>query len=484
MNLEQKAEKLIKEYKMTDNSDNIIVAFSGGSDSSALLFFLIKYLGRDKLYAAHMNHMIRGRDAYGDEDFAVKTCQNYGVKIFTERRNIPEIAKTSKKTTEEAARDARYDFLRRIAGELGGNTKIATAHTASDNTETVIFNMARGCGIDGLCGIAPVNGNIIRPLLSCGKDDILKYCEENNISYVEDITNQDDIYTRNFIRHNIAAKLKEKFESADGSIFKMTEIMRGNADFIDLCAANILKDNYNVNAGIDTDYLISQHKALRYAVIMKIYENAVFPEVKKLEHKHVLYIDEMICKGGKSGSINIDLPGFVKARILYNRFNIVSKAVKTENKNKIYRKNILQGVNIIYDMDDIESMEIILSCESIKSAKSADNIKFGKINAQTSENIYNLFNYAVIDFDKIKGLIFARNRKAGDEYVFFGQTKSVRKNYINYKVPVDIRDRLPVFYDDFGIFWACGLPAADRVKVSESTNNTVYIKVNLIDLKL
>ena len=470
--LEQKAGKLIKQYKMIENHDNILVAFSGGSDSSALLFFLLKYCGRERIYAAHMNHMIRGQDAYGDEEFAVQACKKYGVKIFAERRDVPEIARKSKKTMEEAARDARYDFLSRIAKELGENTKIATAHTASDNTETVIFNMARGCGINGLRGIIPVNANIIRPLLSCDKDDILQYCGENNLSYVEDKTNREDYYTRNFIRHNVVSKLKEKFAKIDENIFKMTDIMRGNADFIDLCAENILKENYRVNDGIDISCLISQHKALRYAVILKIYENIA---LKKLEHRHVLYIDEIICKGVNT---DIDLPGHVKARVLYNKFNIFTKI---KNKSKIYtdfEKNISHGVNIIYDTDDIETIEIIFSRESDEYIKSVNNNKCGKINLQSLENIYNLFNYAVIDFDKIKGRIFARNRKSGDEYVFFGQTKSVQKNYINYKVPADIRNRLPVFYDGDGIFWACGLPAADRVKVSDDTKNAVSIRVN------
>lgn len=369
MSLEQKAETLMKQYKMTENCDNILVAFSGGSDSSALLFFLIKYIenlnknnevkinsnednkdNKDtkiKIFAAHMNHMIREQDAYRDEDFAVETCKKYGVKIFTERQNIPEIAKETKKTVEEAARDARYDFLRRIAAELnktsetsenrnssesGGKTKIATAHTASDNTETVIFNMARGCGLDGLCGISPVNStnsnkncNIIRPFLSCGKEDIIKYCGENNISYVEDTTNEDDNYTRNFIRRNIASKLKVKFAGADNNIFKMTEIIRDAADFIDLCAEDIIKENRD---GIDINFLMSKHKSLRRAVISKFYENALssdfnIKDIKKLEYKHILYVEELLenSKNLNKSNKSIDLPGFVTARVSNNKFN-------------------------------------------------------------------------------------------------------------------------------------------------------------------
>jgi len=305
-NLETKAKKLIKEYNMVENGGNILVAFSGGSDSSALLFFLTENYPREKICAAHMNHMIRGVDADSDEKFAVETCGKYNVKIFTERKNIPEIAKESKKSIEEAARDERYDFFRRVAGIIGGSVKIATAHTASDNTETVIFNLSRGCGLNGLCGIAPVNKNIIRPFLSCSKEDILEYCEKNNIAYVEDKTNADENYTRNFIRGSIASKLKERFNNLDENIFKTTEIIRDTVCFHDLCAENIV----NRSNGADIDFLAAQHKPVRRAVIAKLYENAVFPDARKLEYRHVLYVEGLLKTNGVRPR-SIDLPGFV-----------------------------------------------------------------------------------------------------------------------------------------------------------------------------
>ena len=354
MDLEYKAKKLIEEYNMIDNGDNILVAFSGGSDSSALLFFLVECIKnsegdkKNKIYAAHMNHMIRGDEADSDEKFAVEICEKYNIKIFTEHKNIPEIAKLSKKSVEEAARDERYDFFRRISGLIGGNkngnenVKVATAHTASDNTETIIFNLARGSGLNGLSGISPVNikqnMTIIRPLLSCSKEDILKYCKQNNILYTEDSTNTDEHYTRNFIRHSISAKLKERFDNLDENIFKAAEIVRDTVGFIDFCVDGIINNPDNSD-GTDIDFLLTRHIALRRAAITKLYENAIYPEKKKLEFKHVLYIEELLknavySKNPGNFKKSVDLPGFVTAMITDKKLIFMKIEDKKTSKNR------------------------------------------------------------------------------------------------------------------------------------------------------
>ena len=327
LDLEFEAKKLIKEYNMIGDGDNILVAFSGGSDSSALLYFLIKYMGCNKIYAAHLNHMIRGADADADEKFAVEACGKYNIRIFAARRDIPAIAKKTKTGVEEAARVERYDFLNKTAAEIGGPVKIATAHTASDNTESVLFNLARGCGLDGLRGIAPVNANIIRPLLSCPTEYIAEYCEKNNIAYAEDKTNFDETYARNFIRNNIASKLKEKFGGLDANIFKTSEIMREAADFLDSCAGNII-------GGGDTDVplgvILPLRKTLRRAVIAKLYENAAAPETKKLEYRHILYVEEILGYSKKQ----IDLPGFVTARVSGGKLSFYKAKNKLTSGNR------------------------------------------------------------------------------------------------------------------------------------------------------
>ena len=325
--LPQKAGKLIAEYSMVKSGDSVLVAFSGGSDSSALLFFLARHFDKkENIFAAHLNHMIRGAESERDEKFAVEVCEKYRIKIFSERRDIPSIAKNSKRNLEEAAREERYAFLRKVAASIGENVKIATAHTASDNAETVIFNLARGCGLDGLCGIAPVRENIIRPLLSCAKEDILRYCEKNDIAYVEDSTNSDENYARNFIRRNITSKLGEKFGRPDENIFKTSQTLRHLSDFIDSMAGDMASDP----DGVDVGSLLASPKALQQAAIGKLYENAVFPERRKLEHRHIEYVGQLLSKKGKS----VDLPGLVSARVSKNRLSMEKISGKKTSRNR------------------------------------------------------------------------------------------------------------------------------------------------------
>jgi tRNA(Ile)-lysidine synthase len=329
LSLEQKAEKLIEKYNMIKTGDKILAGFSGGSVSSALLYFLIKKYGRENICAAHLNHEIRGGDAFADEKFAAEICGKLGIKIFIERINVPETAKKLKKSVEEAGREARYDFFRRVCGQIGGNIKIATAHTAPDNTESVLINLARGTGLGGLCGIAPFNNNIIRPLLLCGKQDILDYCRENNIDFIEDKSNADESYTRNFIRHSVASKLKEKYAALDGNIIKMSEIMRDTADFIDLQAENILKEH---KTELPVRAYIAQHKAVRRAIIIKMCGNAG----GGLDFNLAEELDNALLE---NKLVRQDLPGHIAAEVKNGKLNFYKerkdyRAYRKEKKNR------------------------------------------------------------------------------------------------------------------------------------------------------
>ena len=464
---EKKIKATIQAYDMIDENDVILVGLSGGSDSCALMFYLRTHCPNNKIYAAHINHMIRGEAADSDEEFVRCLCDEYNIRLFVEKINVPEIAAQTKKTLEEAARDVRYLFFERICAQLGEaedkigkkNIKTATAHNASDNTETVIFNLSRGCGIEGLRGIAPVLGDVIRPLLSCTKEEIVEYCTENNIRYVEDKTNRDEAYTRNFIRHSVAKKLKGRFFKLDENICKMTELVRMDADFIDEYVRDYMREN-NITDSADIDLLLDINKVVRSRIIKKMYDNASGLN-GGLEYKHVQYVEAII---KKRESKRINLPKNIIAEVSYGRL-----IFKQPRQSKVeYDQRLESGLNAIPGTDIIVHAEYSDNLYKLDKIEKIDN---------SLEIVYNLFNHAYIDFDKIIGSIHMRNRHINDEYIFFNQTKSVKKNYVNYKIPVEIRDILPVLYDDAGIIWACGLPLGDRVKVTGGTKNILAVKV-------
>ena len=175
----KKAEETIKKYNMIQNGDKIVAALSGGADSVALLCFLCEL--RKKLdisvYAVHVNHGIRGKEADGDCEFCQKLCQRLGVEIFVKNAYIPKIAAQTGMGSEEAGRKVRYEAFNEVMKKTGAK-KTAVAHNLNDNAETVIMRICRGSGAKGLSGIPPVRGNIIRPLINCSRADIEKYLKE------------------------------------------------------------------------------------------------------------------------------------------------------------------------------------------------------------------------------------------------------------------------------------------------------------------
>ena len=184
-----------RQYDMIAPGDRVVCAVSGGADSVALLFGL--YLMREKLdiqlEAAHFNHQLRGAESDADAEFVRALCDRYDIPLHMGTAQV----QPGKKGLEAAARDARYAFLKTLPG------KIATAHTADDNAETVLMHLIRGTGLKGLGGIAPVNGSIIRPMLSITRAEVEGFLQEYYVNHREDSSNRSDDFLRNRIRHHV-----------------------------------------------------------------------------------------------------------------------------------------------------------------------------------------------------------------------------------------------------------------------------------------
>ncbi|MCL2070926.1 MAG: tRNA lysidine(34) synthetase TilS [Oscillospiraceae bacterium] len=256
-----KIKKAFEQYNMM-SSHKLTIALSGGADSVALLFAMSELrqgLGLS-VCACHVNHKLRGAESDNDEAFVRDLCKSLGVTL-----NVCSIdVKSNRKkhqSIEEAAREARYEFFE----EFCHDGEIATAHTATDNAETVILNLLRGTGLKGLCGIPPVRGKIIRPLILCERQDVEEFCKIRSLSYVTDSTNLSEEFTRNKIRLSLMPIIKQINPSFDNSVSKMCEILRDDSDFLDEKASDC--GDYRVK------YLKSLEKPLLTRIIIALLSN-------------------------------------------------------------------------------------------------------------------------------------------------------------------------------------------------------------------
>ena len=424
----------INEYKMLDGVKSVLLGFSGGADSTALLHCMMKL--DIKLYAVHVNHCIRGDEAMRDQRFCEEFCSEHEITLFVETVDIPRIAEADGLSTEEAARNERY----RIFGALSGKhniDRIATAHNSGDNIETVIFNMTRGASLRGLCGIPPVRGNIIRPLIECAKADIIAYCENNNLKYVTDSTNTETIYTRNFIRGEIIPQLRTVNPAAEMSVTRMCKSLRTDDDYLSAETAKLpdimtVTELSVLHDSLLSRWLIRKHDGLSY--------------------NHITTLTELIRNGGDT---SVSLPGNVVFKI--SGGDVIFEKYSKPERDFIPETFLKYGENYISQNDSM-----ILLTDNEKDIKPI-------------KNIYKLFIHKAVNFDKIIGYIYLRSRENGDRYVFGGINRNVKKLLCDRHIPQRERDLLPFICDDKGILWIPGFDIRDDVKLPREGGNPLYI---------
>ncbi len=228
----------IADYSMITAGDIVVVALSGGADSVSLLHALCEL--REELgftlEACHLNHCLRGEEADRDMRFCEALCGRLGVELTLLCADV-RASKRKHESIEEAARRVRYDFFAQVAE----GKKLATAHNLNDNAETMLLNMMRGTGLKGLCGIPPVRGNIVRPLMYCSRDEVERYCSEQGLEYVTDATNLDDDYTRNKVRHCLLSEMMRINPASLDAVSRMQRSLREDSAYLEQSAYEALE---------------------------------------------------------------------------------------------------------------------------------------------------------------------------------------------------------------------------------------------------
>jgi tRNA(Ile)-lysidine synthase len=271
---------LQRKTKLIPPNSAILVAFSGGIDSSSLAVALQRLkepLKIERLALLHINHLLRGEESYRDENFARSFAQKYSLELFVERVDVPSLAKKRRGNIEAVAREERYRLFEDVRKREGFDL-VATAHHLGDLVETIILWLTRGTGLEGLLGFEPVEGNIIRPFYLATRQEIEDFAKKQAIEWVEDSTNYDLSLARNRIRHRVVPELKAINPNLEESVLRMREILKEENELLEkLVQTALLKVKEEGREGF-----LKLEPALQRRVVMKLYGVKNFKEVSRI----------------------------------------------------------------------------------------------------------------------------------------------------------------------------------------------------------
>ncbi len=401
----------IREQEMVSAVDTIICAVSGGADSVALLFafYLLKEKLGIRLEAAHFNHHLRGPESDRDEKFVVELCDRYDIALHLGGGAVVP----GNKGLEAAARDARYAFLRSLSG------KIATAHTADDNAETVLMHIVRGTGLKGLGGITPIHGQVIRPMLKVTRQDVESFLEEWCLDHIEDSSNETDAFLRNRIRHHVMPLLVQENPKIAESLSQMALRLRLDEEY--------LSAQVNSAALPTVESLKTMPKALRSrALEVFLKENGV----KEPEDAHITLAEALLFSDKPSA--RACFPGGVT---LAREYDALVCLPQTEE----LKETILPCPG-----------EVLLPGLRVTCQAAAEHV-----------NTPEAFTVCPV------GEIRLRPRKSGDHIRLSGGSKSLKKLFIDRKIPAARRQQIPVVCDDAGILGVFSIGASWDRRVGE-----------------
>ena len=433
----------IRKYSMLSSGDSVLVGLSGGADSMCLVSVLWSL--RDELSisvsAVHINHCIRGEEADRDEKFVVDFCKSKGIPLFVFRENIPEIAAETGESTELCARRIRYEIFEKCS-----EGKIATAHSASDRVETLIFNLSRGASLNGLCSIPPVRDNIIRPLINVTRGEIEEYCKTNGIGYITDSSNLSDEYSRNKIRLNVIPQLTKVNSSFEKNAVRCIELLNAENAYIESVSRNLLEQALENDGKLSVAVLLTADECIvRRALIAYLEKNSVYD----YEYSHISLIYEKLGQ-----RFALCLPG--NKRIASDGKQLLVEAKKAEAEEKELKT---------YSFCKEDGI-------AVENDKNRISVSFSSEKAEDKNSI-------CLDADKIGEQLVFRSRQAGDEIRLInrGCRKPLRKLFNELKIPPEERELKYVLADDNGVIYVESIGADARCICDKKTKKYLIIKM-------
>lgn len=459
----EKVKKFINDEGLLQDKDSCLIALSGGADSVALLKILyeLKKEYNLRLYSMHIHHGIRDEEAHRDAKFASELSESFGIECIIKYVNVPDYAKLNRLSIEEAARVLRYEELQRQAKLK--NAKIATAHHLDDKAETFIMNLCRGSGLKGLGSIRAERENIIRPLLGLSKKEILDYIEKENLDYVTDSTNLEDIYTRNYIRHKVMPCMEklnvcsQKHISAAGDeIYEaykyIKDIAKEKLEKISvyrykgkITAKESLKSSdKNFSIGIEKEKFDKEPDIIKNYMIYTAFEVMV----KGLKDVSNINIKDISTLTKKTTGKQIHLPHNIIAYTDYTYLWLENKLIQKKAVKRLDSKPL--------EIDNLCSTEIFTCDENF----TPPTLKYTKY----------------FDADKLNADIKLRYRQAGDYISIKSGKKSLKSFMTDEKIPAAKRDDVKLIACKSHVLWVIGYRISEYYKINKDTKNILKIR--------
>jgi len=457
--------KDIKEHGLIEPGFHVVAGISGGADSVCLLKVL-KEIGKEyglSVTAVHVNHMLRGTESDADEAFVADLCRNWDIPLKVFRTDIAAVSRAEGLGEEEAGREVRYRCLFQVLGEVSADV-IATGHHYEDNAETVMLNILRGCGLEGLAGMDYRSGLVIRPLLGVRRSQIEDYLKSEGIPWRTDSTNLSNKYARNRVRNLLFPAVKEYFQVDPVPVInRLSALAKHDNAYLEEQAHKVFMEisgKPGTGISIDAGMLVRFDYAISSRVVRMAWEQAT-GSLKGLESVHV---DEILklCRGSGTGK-RLSLPGGWTALLSYGRL-VIRPARRAGKVSWSYPVSIPGTVHV-------KEADGILEASVLSKDQLMEEFPDWPMTRETSKT-------QVFDYLKINCGINIRNRKDGDRIRPFRSPggKKLKEFFIDEKVPAEKRDEIPLVAAGSRILWVIGMRTSSDFRPDERTQSFLVLK--------
>lgn len=477
----------IRAYEMIRTGDRVIIGVSGGMDSICLLYILNK-LSIEwgfSIFAVHVNHMLRGEESERDKNFVRDFCSSNNIPCMAVNTDVNSLAAQKKMSVEEAGRFARYQAFEIAAVKLCGRDKIheariAVAHHRDDNVETVLLNLARGSGINGIKGIVPINKRekltFIRPLLGVGREEIEKYVLANKLSYVTDSTNSRDDYARNKIRLHVIPELQkvnsrvsEHINETAAAFVQVQEYMEKQID----AAMNNVVDIRDDSIAISAANLKAKEPAIQTGIIYR----CIGKMAGTLKDITRIHVHDVLSLTDKQTGRRIELPYGLTAQKSYDNILIRKAERGSIGARRDYEKkpvHMTMGNHINISLKDLEKTgKTFIMADGGKLSFKVVDVDDSNREQLMKKNLYK----KAFDYDTIKGSLILGRPMPDDEIRFAGGTKSLKKYFTDEKIPWEIRNQLLVLKDVNSTLWVLGYRIGEPYKLTRHTIRALVVTI-------